>query len=358
MKKSLIALFLLLSILSALTACGGGSYDPTLEIPEDMRIGLIGDGYTLFVPENWTVETSTGIPMVYVSAVDHSNFTLITAEGITDPIAYFEGNVTKLASMLDGFSLVGENNNTLFGGKAAISRTYTGKIGGDEYKFKQYLCVYADTLYLLTYTASTEIPSGEKTYFERYEEAVDSVAASFLFAGEASKGTPEERPIVKNEAGMLLASDPEVSRYSFYVPEGYTPVLQNGTSSAVRDDAVLTLSYEIPSERTIDEYWAAKCAVYETLYSDFTVIDAECSPPAEKIEDVTLWLGGRQAVSYVYTYRYGGVAYKTEKRMTIEGVYIYTLTYTAPLTPDAEGRVPYDAGYADLTASAEAFRFD
>lgn len=357
MKKSLIALFLLFSVLASLTACGGGA-DPSLTVPENMRVGKVGDGYTLFVPEDWTVETSTGITMVYVSAVDHSNFTLITTKGVSDPIAYFESSVTELAAMLEDFSLIGENNNTLFGGKAAISRTYTGKLDGTEYKFKQYLCTVGDTLYLLTYTASTEIPSGEVTYFDRYEETVDSVVSNFLFEGTADAVTPEDKPVVKNEKGMILASDPAVSRYSLYVPESYTPVLQNGTTSASCGDAVLVLSYEIPTERTIDEYWTAKRAVYEKLYTDFAMVDAECSPPAEKLEDVKLWLGGKQAVSYVYTYTRGGVAYKTEKRMTIEGVYIYTLTYTARLTPSDGGTVPYTAHYADLTATAEAFTFD
>lgn len=358
MKKSLIALFLLLSMLCTLTACGGGGYDPTLTVPEDMRIGLVKDGYTLFIPEEWTVETSTGIPMVYVSAVDHSNFTLVTVNGITDPIAYFENSVGELRTMLEDFVLIGENNNTLFGGKAAISRTYSGKLGGTEYKFKQYLCTVDTTLYLLTYTASTEIPSGTVTYFDRYEEAVDNVAANFLFEGKGNEKAPEDKPVVKNEAGMILASDPDVSRYSLYVPEHYTVVLQNGTTSAVAGDAVLTLSYEIPTERTIDEYWAAKRAVYEKLYSDFAMVDDECSPPAEKIEDVKLWLGGKQAVSYVYTYTRGGVAYKTEKRMTIEGVYVYTLTYTAKLSADESGAIPYDVHYTDLEATAEAFHFD
>ena len=358
MKKSIIALLLLASMLCTLTACGGGGYQPTVTVPENMRIGLVEDGYTLFIPEDWTLETSTGIPMVYVSAVDHSNFTLVVTEGIGDPIAYFEGSAGELSAMLEDFVLIGENNNTLFGGKPAISRTYGGKLGGTEYRFKQYLCVLDNTLYLLTYTASTEIPSGEKTYFERYEETVDNVVANFLFEGEGSTQAPEDKPIVKNDKGMLLASDPAVSRYSLYVPEGYEIVLQNGTTSAVAGDAALTLSYEIPTERTIDEYWAAKRAVYEKLYTDFKMIDDECSPPAEKLEDVKLWLGGRQAVSYVYTYMRGGVAYKTEKRMTIEGVYVYTLTYTARLSPDEEGRIPYDVHYADLTATAEAFTFD
>ena len=358
MKKTLVAFFLLITLILSLAACDGASYDPTLTVPEDMRVGEVGDGYTLFVPEEWTVETSTGITMVYVSSVDHSNFTLVTVDGVTDPIAYFEASATELTAMLEDFALLGENNNTLFGGKAAISRTYQGKIGGEEYKFKQYLATVGDTLYLLTYTASTEIPSGEKTYFERYEEAVDNVVASFLFTGEAAAVTPADKPTVKNEAGMILASDPAVSRYSLYVPEGYEIVLQNGTTSVSRGDAVMTVSYEIPTERTIDEYWDAKRAVYEKLYSDFTVIDDECSPPAEKLEDVKLWLGGKQAVSYVYTYTRGGVAYKTEKRMTIEGVYVYTLTYTAPLTPDASGAVPFTAHYADLEATASAFTFD
>ena len=293
MKKSLIALFLLASLLLSLTACNGVTAGQGVTVPEDMRIGKVGNGYTLFVPEDWTVETSTGITMVYVSAVDHSNFTLVTVDGVTDPIAYFEASAPELSSMLDGFSLLGENNNTLFGGKAAISRTYGGKLGGVEYKFKQYLCTVGETLYLLTYTATTEIPSGDKTYYERYEETVDNVVANFLFEGEADSPATEDKPTVKNEAGMILASDPDVSRYSLYVPEHYEIVLQNGTTSATAGDAVLVLSYEIPTENTIDEYWDAKRAVYEKLYSDFAMVDGECSPPAEKLEDVKLWLGGK-----------------------------------------------------------------
>ena len=213
MKKTLTALILLASMLISLTACTLAGGDTGVTIPEDMRIGQIGDGCTLFIPEDWTVETSTGITMVYVSAVDHSNFTLIAVDGVSDPIAYFEASADELAASIDGFTLLDENNNPLFGGKAAISRTYGGKIGATEYKFKQYLTVVGGKLYLLTYTASTEIPSGEKTYFERYEEMVDNVVANFLFEGEAADtAAPEDKPIVKNDAGMILASDPDVSR--------------------------------------------------------------------------------------------------------------------------------------------------
>ena len=44
MKKTLVAFFLLFSLILSLAACDGASYDPTLTVPEDMRVGEVGDG--------------------------------------------------------------------------------------------------------------------------------------------------------------------------------------------------------------------------------------------------------------------------------------------------------------------------
>ena len=353
MKKIITAL-LLLSLLLSLTACGGSGTGVTP--PEGMKLCAMEDGYTLFVPEDWSVDLSTGIPTASVSdvATDKApTLTLVRVQDSRTPAEYFAAYTATLAQALGDYASVVENDNTTMGGKPAITRTYKGTVLGKTYVFKQYLAAVDGYIYTLTYTALDEIPSGEKTYFERYEDTVATIASSLLFTGTATESAPTEPTY--NENGLKLASDPAVSRYSLWVPAAYEIALQNGTTSAVLDGVAVTLSYEIPTGNSIGEYWEDKSETYATLLENYTVIDAECSPPAEKLEDVTVWLGSRQAVRYVFTYTYGGVTYKSVKLMTVEGVYVYTLTYTAPYTADAD--CPFTAHYADLDVIAAAFSF-
>ena len=356
MKKILAACLLLATLLS-LFACGGAPAQSE-QLPEGMKIAERGDGYTFYVPEDWAVDRSTGIVTAYVSAVDPSSVTLVRVRTEATPAAYFEASLDDLRRTFTDFFMNPDlsSDEVTFGGKPAIVRQYSGKIGETPYGVKQYLCREGDYLYLLTYTAKEVIPSGEKTYFERYEETVGSMVSVFAFRGTQEPAvTTEAKPPVTNASGLVLLSDPAVSRFSLYVPKEWTPDLTNGTTSATRDGAVLTFSYEIPAEDNIEDYWKARNEQYKTLFENYQTVEAEWTVPVEKIEDVVCWLGGRQAVRRVFTFTRGGTAYKTTKLMTVDGIYIYTLTYTAAYTGD--GNDTYTALYGDLEAVAEALTF-
>ncbi len=351
MKKT-VALVLLLVMLLSLASCGGTPTGDEGEIPEGMKVAAEGEGYTFFVPEDWTVETSTGITMAYVSTVDPSNVTLLRVATDKTPAAYFAESEATLASVLEGYALLEARDNTTFGGQPASVRVYTGKVAGVEYKYMQFLVGKDGILTLFTYTARTEVPSGNVSYYDRYTERVLAMADAFLFTGEAAEEEPmPPEEVIKNEDGLYLVSDPAVSRYSLYAPAGWGIDLQNGTTSIVKDGAVVTVAYEIPAEESIGEFWEARRAAYTGLYESFTVIDAECSLPAERIEDVEVWLDEHQAVRYVYTFTHGGVAYKTQKLLTLNGLYVYSVTLTA--RADA-----YDTAKVDFDKMIGAFTFD
>ncbi len=356
--KKIIALLLLLAMTFSLAACSGTPPGGDSEIPEGMKIAEEGEGYTLFVPEDWVVETSTGVTMAYVSTVDPSNVTLLRVTTDKTPAAYFAENERTLASVLEEYVLLEARDDTTFGGEPASVRVYTGKVAGVEYKYMQFLVQKAGILTLFTYTAKTEIPSGNVSYYDRYianvlgNDKTVGMANVFLFTGTE----PEEMPtppeeVVKNEDGLILVSDPAVSHYSLYAPGGWGIDLRNGTTSISTNAAAVTVTYEIPVEASIGDFWEARRATYAEIYEDFAVIEAECSLPAEKREDVEIWLDGHQAVRYVYTFTHGGVAYKTQKLLALDGLYVYSLTLTA--RADA-----YDAAKADFEAMIAAFTFD
>ncbi len=350
--KKVLALLLLLAAVLSLAACNGAAPGGDEEIPEGMKIAEEGEGYTLFVPEDWVVETSTGITMAYVSTVDPSNVTLLRTASDMAPAAYFAAHEATLRTVLEGYTLLEARDDTTFGGETASLRVYTGKVAGVEYKYMQFLVAKAGTITLFTYTARTEIPSGDVSYYDRYVDKVLAMADAFAFRGEAAEALPEEpEEVIKNEDGLYLVSDPEVSRYALYAPEGWGIDLRNGTTSISKDEAVVTVAYEIPMEASIGDIWEARSATFAELYEDFTVVEAECSRPAETVEEVEVWLDGHQAARYVYTFTHAGVRYKTQKLLTLDGLYAYAITYTAR----AEA---YDTHKADFDAMIAAFLFD
>ncbi len=357
MKKYTALLVLLALTLCLLASCGAGDGSTTL--PTGMKIGEVGDGYTLYVPEKWTVERSTGVTMAYVSAVDTTNVTLVRVPSDKTPAAYLDENAAALSAALVDYAPVEAENAATFGGKPAAYRIFTGKVAGVEYRYLQYAANVGGVIYLFTYTARTEIPSGSVSYYDRYADLVLDMAEVFLFEGEAPAAPPAEgqRPEV-NEAGLYLASDPAVSRYSFWVPADWELDLANGTTSVFCEGAAVTVTYEIPEEATLLDYWATKSGVYETLYPSYTLIESECSAPAEKREDVEVWLDEHQAVRYVFTYVSGGVTYKVQKLLAVDGLYVYTLSYTARLTPLPDGTAPYLDRADDFRAMIDAFTFD
>lgn len=365
MKIRLLSLLILLAALLSLSACGDGNEGVVLPpVPDGMQIAAICPEYTFFVPEDWTVDASGGVPMAYVSEVDTSNVTLVRIEGESDPIAFFNDSLPTLQSTFKDFTMVSENNNVTLGGKPAILRTYRGTFDRMEaevsYTVKQYIAAVDGAIYLMTYTAKNEVPSGELTYFERYEPMVADAAAALLFAGvelpaaEGEEGTPTTKD------GLILVSDPAISPYSLYLPEGYEILLNNGTTAATLDGVSITAQYEAPRASYVYVYWEERCEAYKSLYPDFDIIEEECSAITNSVEEVEveLWLDGYQAARYVFTFTRDGVTYKTQKVLTLKGSYIYILSYTARLTPEADGTVPYDAHKADFSAALAAFTFD
>ncbi len=355
MKRTL-ALLLLLALALSLAACGKS---PSGELPDGMKLGEATDTYTFYIPEDWLFDKTSGIPMAYVSAIDPSNITLVRTESTLTPAAYFDASRPDLAATFTDLVYLDElaTDNTTLGGHPAIVRVYTGKLLGVSYTVKQYIAKVEGALYLLTYTAKNEVPSGEKTYYERYEALADDVASVLLFEGTATPPVTEPTEPVTNADGLLLVSDPRISRYSLYVPSTWQADLQNGTTTATREGAVVSVSYEILREENLGAHWNARNEAYGTLLRDYTFLPEECSPFAHTPEEVTVRLDGWQAARYVFTYTRGGKTYKCEKLMTAVGVYVYTLSYTAEYRK-GDATCPYTAYGEDFAAICRAFTFD
>ncbi len=350
--KRKIALLLTLLLLGStlLTACGGK--DPTDPLPEGMQLGFIGDGYTFYAPERWDVTTAGGIPTASVSAVNGTSLTCVRVVSDKTAAAYFADNEGELSSRLSDYTpLPAEGSDgTSLGGASAIRRIYTATVNRKPYKFMQVLCQRDGYLYLLTYTAENDTENGKTSLFDTHLEEAMAAIAAFSFEGTATPPVTEAPPAAAD--GMYEVSDPAVSRYRLYVPLSWEKDLSTGITTAKKgNEAAVSLSYEVPEVDNIPDLWEARKATYAEIYENFTVVTEECeADPVEKLEDVTVFLGEVPAVRYVYTFTVNGEAYKAAEIVTIKGVYIYTLTYTAKADC-------YATYWEDLTRIQERFVF-
>lgn len=157
--------------------------------------------YTLYVPEGWIVEMSTGVTTAYVSERDRSNISFMGFE-LDDAIIRFdkdgengdgeapvtsgengEVNITTIDQYWDYYSSEFEKTfsdmeysvngeNLLVSKIAAKKYVYTATVTGQKYKFMQVVTITKGTVYILTYTAHEEIFD---SHLEKVEEIVTHI---------------------------------------------------------------------------------------------------------------------------------------------------------------------------------------
>lgn len=170
------ALFAIL-ILTVMIFSGCAQNSADTEIPEGMKLfSNEHTDYTAFVPVNWIVDMSTGTLSAYVSSADASSIS-ITAQGLEldDPKTlddYWKGYEKDFNSIFKEFEYVGEApTTTTLSGEPANKYVYTAKLGDNQYKYMQVVCIREMTVYVITYTST---PEGYDGNIEDVEKILDN----------------------------------------------------------------------------------------------------------------------------------------------------------------------------------------
>lgn len=152
--------------------------------------------YSLFVPENWIVDTADNSLVTAARATEYENANIsmmvydndsyaaeTTAEGeeVSLVLRYWADNLTALSNLFDKdaegnstFKLETDGARTLMGKTAdgkdvgAFSYVYTGTIGGVELKYMQVLACHNNCFYFFTYTANA-------ASYDEYIETVNEI---------------------------------------------------------------------------------------------------------------------------------------------------------------------------------------
>ncbi len=179
LKKIIIALFAIILCLGAVS-CG----DKDDFVPAGYKKASNKNAdHTLYVPEGWIVDMSTGVTTARVSKSDTSNISFMSFELDESKFNSEEGEEKELldkfwdyysAEFIKTFPDIKfdeETNGTnmLVSKLKAKKYIYTATVTGAEYKFMQIVVIKGETVYLLTYTAKAEL-------FDEHEDTVLKIA--------------------------------------------------------------------------------------------------------------------------------------------------------------------------------------
>lgn len=193
MKRIVAALSVFFLAILLLCSCSAKEKYEDSWVPAGMKL-LENQNvdYTLYVPEDWKIDLTSGISTAYdeddLSSVSVVAFNLesdMLSATIDEYWTYYEAS---LKSTFADFSYVSDadtesedfvpGESTVLDETAAKCYTYTCSVSGDTYQFMQCIAVRSGYVYMITYTAS---PANFDTHLE---DAYD-VISHFEF-GQAS----------------------------------------------------------------------------------------------------------------------------------------------------------------------------
>ena len=156
MKRMTALLTALLLAMALLGSCGATSSSDApmgfIEISDD------GVTYDLFVPDEWTPDISTGMTSAYYDGRDPSNISMMAFEldrTFTSLEDYWASYEPDLKAMFPDLEYTDKSAVTL-DGVPAMQYIYTGTLSELSYKLMQIVAIKDNTLYIFTYTATTD----------------------------------------------------------------------------------------------------------------------------------------------------------------------------------------------------------
>ena len=159
--KNILTKLLLILILAGLTvtfaSCGNeqGEYAPPAGF---VTASSDSADFYFYVPDDWTIDYSTGAAGAYYSSSDPSSVSVMAWElEYTDTTVdeWWELNQDEVSAVFTNFNLESSENTTI-NDLYAKKFTYTATLGDFDYKIMQAACIKNSNVYLFTYTSLPE----------------------------------------------------------------------------------------------------------------------------------------------------------------------------------------------------------
>lgn len=153
--------------------------DDGKDAPEGMKSAFGDDvAYCFYVPADWKISYADSIYAAYVE----SDKTSVSVVPYMPDVAsmsvseYFEMSRKMMENLAgaEGFELISDTEKADLGDRQATVYEYRLRVGGVNYRYRQYIAAYKSMIYCLTYTAT------EDAYGAHLDE-LDAIVDAFQF---------------------------------------------------------------------------------------------------------------------------------------------------------------------------------
>ena len=337
MKKLALILALLLGCAALFVACGTEDDGA----PAGMQaVNCDGLPYTTYLPDQWVVKTPGNMLEAVVSSSTPVAITVrhfpVQVENVS---AYWEKTEAELKESLLEYKLEEiPTRYALCGQDDGLAVSYSGCRGGRSYRFYQVMTIKDGILYLVTYSAETNVKTGTDLYGTYFDDAY-RVIENMKFQTPAESVPPES---ATDENGMLALNidntgwDVAMSVPSGWIDESY------GTFAFARDPesgASVSLMLETTEVTYSSDYWKQVVTDIKSLYPmSVFEYETESDTVGDKLvvdgdsEDEEVFLGGTYAQRMEYVLVTENARYACVKIVSVEKYPLHVLTFTYPLT--------------------------
>lgn len=331
MLKKIVATVLTVVLCFAMASC---SADGT---PDGMySVTLDGEPFILYVPNEWTSNSASGISSAYYSA---TSMIAVSAKYY----AYSGDELTLdeyVSQCIDGYSAddghfeLKSRNAAVLGGADALKLTYSTEYDDEKYTFIQLIAKHSEGFVLLTFYAPSELFEENKGYF-------DEITDAFVLCdiGDEVNDCVTDK---KTPADMKIASSDKLE-YRLYVPQTWVCNSQSERAEAYYPESgkpnVTVTSYSPDRSMTAKEYFEKCEERYETAFGWYTFISSEERTVA-----------GKNAQIYTYSVSASGEKLRIMQAVLVYNDMVYSITYTAL---DSS----FDSHMDDISAILDAFIF-
>lgn len=333
MLKKITAALLAVLMCFIAVGCGKNADDA----PDGMQLSsLEGEPFKLFVPDSWTVNTSSGISCAHNSAIDKSMVSaryFTPASESTTLDEYIAQLSLDYAQTLELFNLV-SNAPSVLGGNDAKMLIFTAKHEGRDYTFRQIITRHGGDFVLLTFYCPTELYEDNSSQF-------DSIASAFVLC-EKNTDVGDCVTDKKTPDGMKIASADNLE-YRLYVPMSWICDSESARSEAYYPESgrpnISVTSYSPDNDMTAQQYFEACEKQYKETLPQYALLGT-----AERT------VANKSAISYTYKATYGTTNVKIMQTVLVYSGLVYSITYTA--LEDS-----FDAHMEDVNTILDSFIF-
>ncbi len=194
MRRTALSTFLFLLLAAMLfTGCSVKEKIDNSWVPAGMKLLENSNvDYTVYVPENWKIDLSSGVSTAYDEKT-HASVSIVAFNLEKDMLqasvdTYWDYYVKSLTDSFPDFAYVTEadteaedfvpGESTVLDQTAAKCYTYTCTITGTKYQFLQCICIRGGYVYMITYTATPD-------NFSTHLDDIYNIIGNFKFGSQS-----------------------------------------------------------------------------------------------------------------------------------------------------------------------------